>query len=158
MDGIITEKVIGGGKMSRAASTGDFEPEIAVLYCQYSVARNADLSLVEKKASGFKVRLFMLPCSSKVEVAHLLRILETGTDGIQVIGCPDRHCRFLIGNQRAEKRVEYARNLLSEIDIGAERIGMERGQGMEAEELLELSGIRAEQVRQLGPNPMKGRS
>lgn len=144
--------------MSRAAPTGDFEPEIAILYCQYSVVRDADLSFVEKQASGFKVRLFMLPCSSKVEVAHLLRILEKGTDGIQVIGCPDKLCRFLVGNQRAEKRVEYARSLLSEIDIGADRIGMERGQGMEANELLELAGIRAEKVRQLGPNPMKGRN
>ncbi len=143
--------------MSRVTSTGDFEPEITILYCQYSVTRDADLSAIEKQASGFKVKFFMLPCSSKVEVAHLLRILESGIDGIQVIGCPDKLCRFLVGNQRAEKRVEYVRRLLGEIDVGADRIGMGRGQEMEAGELLELAGIRAEKVRKIGPNPMKGR-
>ncbi len=134
----------------------EFEPEVVVLYCQYSVARDADIPAAEKQATGFKVRYILLPCSSKVEVPHLLKILEKGADGIEVVGCPDKVCRFLVGNVRAEKRVDYARGLLDQIGMGADRLAMSRAEAMSGGDILKLAESRADAVRELGPNAMKG--
>lgn len=41
-----------------------------------------------------------------------------------IVGCPEGHCQFLEGNQRARMRVGYANRLLAEAGIGKERIRM----------------------------------
>jgi F420-non-reducing hydrogenase iron-sulfur subunit len=97
----------------------------------------------------------MMPCSSKIEVPHILRVLEQGVDGVEVAACPESKCHFLVGSLRAEKRVDYTRRLLDEIQIGAERLGISRGTGLSAKKLMGLAERRAEAVKTLGPNPMK---
>jgi coenzyme F420-reducing hydrogenase delta subunit len=56
----------------------------------------------------------------------------------------------------AEKRVEYARGLLDEIHMGADRLRMERGEELSSLQMIALVQNQADAVRALGPNPMKG--
>ena len=133
-----------------------FEPEIVVLYCEHSKPTGGTTLSAEKSAEGFKLRTVMLPCSSKIEPQHLLKIIEGGVDGVELVGCPEGRCKFLVGNRRAEKRVNYTRRLLEDIDMGAERIGMIRPEKFTTDQLLETAKKRVEAVRELGPNPMKG--
>jgi F420-non-reducing hydrogenase iron-sulfur subunit len=136
-----------------------FEPEVVVLYCQRCVREGADRTSVgveveADRASGFSVRPVMMPCSSKIEVPYILKILERGADAVEVVACPADGCQFLVGSLRAEKRVDYVRSLLDEIHVGAERVGISRGPGLLAQDLIELAAKRAEKVKTLGPNPM----
>jgi coenzyme F420-reducing hydrogenase delta subunit len=133
----------------------EFEPEIVVLYCRHSTNGAAETADRVRKMPGFKARLVMMPCSSKVEIGHMVKILEQGADGVQVVGCPGRLCRFLVGNTKAESRIERVRQLLGEIEFGDERVGMARKNGLSKEDLMEIAGRRADEVRTLGPNPMK---
>lgn len=107
------------------------------------------------RISGFRLRSVMMPCSSKIEVPYILKILERGADAVQVIACPVNKCRFLIGSSRTVKRIEYVRSLLEQIDIGAERVGISIVSGLSAEKLVGLAAERAEAVEPLGANPMK---
>ena len=132
-----------------------FEPEIVVLYCQHCVADDANVTVGVQQTCGLTVRPTMIPCSSKVEISHLLRILEQGADGVELVACPQDKCRFLVGSLNAQKRVERAGGLLDEIRMGGERLGLSRGERLSAEELLALAQARAEAVKPLGPNPMK---
>ena len=86
----------------------------------------------------------------------MLKLLDNGADGVQVVGCTAKQCRFLVGSTMAEKRVEYTCGLLDEIQIGADRLGMERTDPLTTARLVELAEQRAAAVRSLGPNPMKG--
>ncbi len=142
--------------MSCHSNGENFQPEIVILYCQGCLAKDVDPRDAEQSASGFTVRLAMMPCSSKVEAAHVLKLLEEGADGVQVVGCPEERCRFLVGSTMAEKRIDYARGLLEEIQMGADRLGMVRGSGLSAADLMELAQYRAQVVKPLGANPMKG--
>jgi coenzyme F420-reducing hydrogenase delta subunit len=142
--------------MARDVDAADFEPDVVVLYCQHCVAEDADVAAAAKSVSGFKPRFVVMPCSSKVEASHALRLLEQGADGVAVVGCPEKRCRFLVGSTMAEKRIEYARRLLEEIRMGADRLGMDRGGHLSAAQLMEIAEHRASAVRALGPNPMKG--
>jgi len=133
----------------------EFEPEIVVLYCRHSTNGQTGAADAVRKGPGFKARLVMMPCSSKVEIEHMVKILEGGADGIQVVGCPGQLCQFLVGNTKAERRTERVRQLLKEIEFGAERVAMTRKNGLEEGDLMDIAGRRADAVRTLGPNPMK---
>jgi len=132
-----------------------FKPEVVVLYCQHCLGNGAEIAVTSWEASGFSIRPIMMPCSSKIEVPYILRILEQGVDAVEVVACPDGECRFLTGSFRAEKRINYIRGLLDQINIGTERVGISRGSGLSAEELVALAAGRAEAARNLGPNSMK---
>ncbi len=143
--------------IKKKGTTTGFIPEIVVMYCQNSVSEKAVLRETVTKAGSFKARLSMLPCTGKVDTPHLLKILEDGADGIEIVGCPEGKCRCLVGNTRAQKRVEYSRSLLDQIKMGADRLGMDRGERLSSGALMELAGKRAALVKPLGPNPMKAR-
>ncbi len=132
-----------------------FEPEIVVLYCQHCADADAEPAIAAQRAEGLVVRPTMMPCSSKVEVPHLLKILEQGADAVQVVACPEGKCRFLVGSLRAERRIDYARGLLEQIGFDGERLGISRHQRLSAEEILRLAEDRARAVKPLGPSPMK---
>ena len=132
-----------------------FDPEIVVLYCQHSVEGSAAVDVASQQMRGLTVRPSMLPCSSKVEIPHLLKILEQGADAVELVACPQDRCRFLVGSLKAENRVDRASGLLEKIGMGGERLGLSRRAKLSAQDLLALAKARAEAVKPLGPNPMK---
>jgi coenzyme F420-reducing hydrogenase delta subunit len=140
--------------MSGSDGKGRREPEIVVLFCQHSVDGKVELADSFRDLPGCRVRLVVLPCSSNIEVRRIVKMLERGADAIQVVGCSEGACRFMVGSKKAEKRVEYVRQLLDEIDFGPERVSMERGVALSSEDLLNLARDRADRVRPLGRNPM----
>ncbi len=135
-----------------------FEPRIVVLYCQNTVERNIEETDSFRRLEGFMVRQVVMPCSSKVESRQLVKLLESGVDAILVVACPDPTCRFLVGSNRAERRIDYVRGILEEIDFGPERVAIVRKNGLLAEDLTEMAAERAGAVRPLGPNPMNRES
>jgi coenzyme F420-reducing hydrogenase delta subunit len=143
--------------MSEQAAENGFEPDIVLLFCQHCISKDVEPVDSIRKMPGFTARNVVMPCSSKVESRQLVKLLEMGADGIQIVGCPDGSCRFLVGSNRAERRVEYVRQILEEIDFGAERVGIVRKSGLDEEQLMALAAERAEKVRELGRSPMKGK-
>jgi len=129
--------------------------EVVVLCCERAL-KKGELGQEERLESGnLTVRSAIIPCSSKVEVSYLLRILEDGADGVEVIACPDGKCKFLVGNVRAERRVEYAKHLLERVGMGAGRLGITRAEGLSRKDVVAIAEKRAEQSSAFGPNPMK---
>ncbi len=133
----------------------NFKPEIVILFCQHCVAEDVTFTDSSRRFSGHTARWVIMPCSSKIEVDHLVKLFEHGPDAVQVVGCPEHQCRFLNGNIMAEKRVKQVSRLLEEIGFGSERIKMINGDGFSKDDLLNMAKANAEDVRSLGPNPMK---
>ncbi|UCD86079.1 MAG: hydrogenase iron-sulfur subunit [Deltaproteobacteria bacterium] len=63
-----------------------------------------------------------VPCTGKVDTIHILRAFELGAEGVIVLACHDENCKFLTGNIRARKRVEYLKGILEEIGLEKERL------------------------------------
>jgi coenzyme F420-reducing hydrogenase delta subunit len=141
--------------MPRGSKGGSRVPEIALLYCQRATKEAVDVVAAAQAAHGCAVRPTMMPCSSKVETAHLLRLLEAGADGVELVACPEGGCRFLEGNDRAERRICRVRSLLEAARLGAERVGLSRGKGLGAGELVKRAETRARALKSLGPHPIK---
>ena len=141
--------------MSSEPEQPNQDPEIVVLYCQHGLRDEAKASAWSQEVPGLFIRAIMMPCSSKIEVSYILRILESGTDAIEIVACPEKSCKFLVGSLRAERRIEYIRGLLEKIGYTPERVGISRKLSQSTEKLIELARARADAVRPLGINPMK---
>ncbi len=141
--------------MKDAKQSGN-TPRIVVVYCRNAVSSAAEPLEGTFSAKGFRAYFAALPCSSKIEPSYPLKILADGADGVLVVACPEGRCRFMVGNVRAEKRINYVRALLDKARIGAERLTLERGENLTEKDLLELAQRRLGPLKILGPNPMKG--
>jgi coenzyme F420-reducing hydrogenase delta subunit len=141
--------------MKDAKQSGN-TPRIVVVYCRNSVSSAAEMLEGPYAAKGFNAFFAALPCSSKIEPSYLLKIIADGADGVLVVACPEGNCRFMVGNVRAEKRINYTRTLLDKAKMGAERLTMERGENLTEKDLLDLAQRRIDPLKILGPNPMKG--
>lgn len=127
-----------------------------MLYCQQALDPQTRPPQGRSPAPGCSAQLVLLPCSSKMEAYQLLKLIEAGADAVELVACPPGTCRFLVGNDRAARRMAYAQGLLERAGMTGPRLGLSRGSDLTTQELLERAGQRAEQVKGLGPNPMKG--
>ena len=141
-----------GSKLNR----GNQDCEVVLLCCQHCLNGEAKDSIWSLGAQGLSIRTIMMPCSSKVEVPYILKILEAGADGVEIIACPKQSCKFLVGSSRAEKRIEYIHGLLEKIGYAGERVGISRKLSQSPEELFDIAKARAKAIENLGLNPMKG--
>jgi len=97
----------------------------------------------------------MMPCSSKIEPQHLLKLIEQGVDGVVVVACPEEQCQFMIGSNRAERRVKYAGTLLDEVGMSPDRLALVRRQGLSADDIMAIAGETASSISPLGQNSIK---
>lgn len=147
-------KTVKKGPDRKEAKQSGNMPRIMVAYCRNAVSSAAELIEGPYAAKGLNAFFAALPCSSKIEPSYPLKMLADGADGVLVVACPEGHCRNLIGNVRAEKRINYVRSLLDKAGMGAERLTLERGENLLEQDLLELAQRRLGPLQILGPNPM----
>jgi len=101
------------------------------------------------------IRIIRVPCTGKVDVLHILRCLERGADGVDVVGCREGDCHFQNGNFRARKRVEQAQHLLDRIGIGGQRVRMCNLSSSDAPLFVRYAEEMHAAVLNLGPNPVR---
>lgn len=107
---------------------------ITALLCENSAYKAyLDVAQASELAGVDVVRL---PCSGKAETGLLLRLLEAGSRGILVVGCPKENCEYVRGSDRAERRVAAARAALAEAGVRADRVRMEFVSSVESHRLL----------------------
>ena len=97
---------------------------LALFYCQNTPESGEQVRQSLEESYGESLRLFPIPCSGRLDYLHLLRALEDFADAAYVITCPEGACRYFEGNQRAKKRVEKTREIISSIGLEEERVGI----------------------------------
>jgi F420-non-reducing hydrogenase iron-sulfur subunit len=115
-------------------------------------AIESDPVLAEKGWHAFEpeIKILSVPCSSKVETLSIIKAFESGIDGIFVLGCKENNCRMLDGNSRAQRTINYTKKLLSEIDIGTNRLTMVQLGTSEFKEFNQVARYMTELIRTLG--------
>ena len=128
-----------------------FKPKITVFHCINTFPDGADLPLAESE--DFSIKSFKLPCSSMVKDVYLLRAFEAGADAVMVFVCPQGQCRYVEGNIRAAKRVQFVKKLLDEIEIDGRRLALFNIVAGDAAAAVEIIHKTLPELVKLGPNP-----
>jgi coenzyme F420-reducing hydrogenase delta subunit len=143
------------GREKGAPPLGLDRREIVALVCGQCVPDDFHPSRVTTRLGEDRLKVFGIPCTSKIETSNLLSILETGADGILVVGCLGPRCQFRVGSSRAAKRIAHAQGLLDEIGIGSWRLRLRLGGMRDPREIVELAEDLAREARSSPPNPIR---
>ncbi|MGQ9631352.1 MAG: hydrogenase iron-sulfur subunit [bacterium] len=129
-----------------------FKPEIVALCCENSGYQAADMAgnMGLLYPEGF--RIVRVPCGGKIDSLYVLKALEEGADGVALFVCYEENCKFLIGNIRAKKRVDYVRGILKEIGVPPERVELFYTAANKGYKFSEDARGMYERIRALGPN------
>ena len=93
-------------------------------------------------------------CSGRVEPGFVLSAFENGADGVLITGCHIGDCHYKSGNKNAEKMVIQAKELLSTLGIGKERLRLEWISASEGQRFANVMTDFTENVQNMGPNPL----
>jgi F420-non-reducing hydrogenase iron-sulfur subunit len=132
-----------------------FEPNLTAFTCIYCGSMAADTAGALRLSYPANVKLFRFPCTGKVDVEHILRAFEEGADGVYIVACPIGNCHHVHGNVRATRRLDYARQLLEEVGIEGERLGIYYMSGSQAHAFANAARQMTERIRRLGPSPLR---
>ncbi len=135
-------------------SANSFEPTVVAFCCHYCAYSAADLAGSMRLQYPPNIRIIRTPCTGRLEVEYFLKALENGADGVIVAGCEEGSCHFKEGNYTAKRRVNYARQLLSESGLEPERLRMANVSAANGRLFTEIVTDMVDTVRKLGPNPL----
>lgn len=140
--------------MSELGKNG-FEPELTAFSCIYCGSMAADTAGALRLSYPANVKLIRFPCTGKVDVEYILKAFEEGADGVYIVACPIGNCHHVHGNVRATKRLAYARQLLENIGLEGDRLGIFYMSGSQAHAFASAAKQMTERVRRLGPSPLR---
>ncbi len=132
-----------------------FEPEIVVYCCHYCGYSAADAAGKQHIRYPPSITILEVPCTGKVDIIQILHALESGLDGVAVVGCLDGNCNFQIGNRRAKKRVEYVKRELEAIGVDPRRVAFYNISLIWGSRFAMLMRRFTAQISEIGPNPLK---
>ena len=132
-----------------------FEPEITAFYCIYCGFMAADAAGAMGIQYPANVKFVRLPCTGKTDVRYILEAFEQGVDGVYVVACPIGNCHHVRGNERGRARLAKAADILEEVGLERERLGMFFMSGSQAQAFAAAAQTMTERIRRLGPNPLR---
>ncbi|NPV30666.1 MAG: hydrogenase iron-sulfur subunit [Firmicutes bacterium] len=130
-------------------------PRLVAYACENSGALAAEFAQQLEPEVQKDLQIIRVPCSGKIDVIYLLKALERGADGVMLFVCHRDNCKYVWGNERAEKRKEQVRKLLNDIGIEGERVEFVHVAANQGNQFNSAVRAMAEKIRQLGTNPGK---
>ncbi len=132
----------------------NFEPKILAFACNWCSYAGADLAGISRKQYPPNIRIIRVMCSGRVEPIFVLSAFENGADGVMITGCHIGDCHYKSGNKQAEVMVNKAKELLSMLGIGAERLRLEWISASEGHRFASAVAEFTEDLQRLGPSPL----
>lgn len=70
------------------------------------------------------VKVVNLPCSGRLDIMHIMKAFEKGAEGVLIFACYLGACKFITGNSKLKKRLDYIKMTLKEAGIAENRLQM----------------------------------
>jgi F420-non-reducing hydrogenase iron-sulfur subunit len=130
-----------------------YKPKITLFSCINSF--DSRMLLPESSGGSYELKEVKMACSSMVKDVFLLRAFEAGSDAVVVFVCPEGTCRYVEGNIRAKKRVNFVKALLDEIGLGGRRLSVHNVDSGDTSNAVEILRQTLSDINDMGPNPAK---
>lgn len=133
-----------------------FEPKIIGFLCNWCSYAGADLAGVSRIQYPPNIRIIRVMCSGRIDPAFILEAFKDGADGVLVAGCHlPSDCHYISGNFKAQRRISLLKKTLKQFGIEPERVRLEWISASEGDKFAAVVRDMTEQIRKLGPIPVK---
>jgi quinone-modifying oxidoreductase, subunit QmoB len=148
--------------MQKAISLPEDDEErlrILVLACENDAYPALDMVGINRLRTPATLRVVPVRCLGSVNSVIVNDAVQRGIDGVALLGCrsgDDHQCHFIQGSQLLGTRMENVRETLGRLALEAERVQVIETSIADARRLPTVLERFVEEIRALGPNPMKG--
>jgi len=133
-----------------------FEPKIIGFLCNWCSYAGADLAGVSRIQYPPNIRIIRVMCSGRIDPAFVFEAFKDGADGVLIAGCHlPSDCHYISGNFKAFRRINLLKKVLKEFGIEPERLRLEWISASEGDKFAAVVRSMVEEVKKLGPNPLK---
>ncbi len=132
-----------------------FEPNIVAFTCNWCSYGGADLAGISRIQYPPNAKVIRLMCSGRVDPIMVLEAFKNGADGVIISGCHIGDCHYVSGNYRTQIRYQALRSALQSIGMNPERLRLLWVSASEGEQWAKAIAEMTEQIKKLGPNPIK---
>jgi len=94
-------------------------------------------------------------CSGRVDPLWILRAFLDGADGVFVSGCHPGDCHYSTGNNFTADRMKRLKETLEDYGVDGRRLRLEWVSASEGNRFAEVVKEFTEEIRALGPSPLK---
>jgi heterodisulfide reductase subunit D len=136
----------------------EFEPEIIAFTCTWCGYPSANLAGVNKIEYPPNVKIIRVMCSGSVEPGIIMDAFEHGAHGVIVIGCLMDNCHYVTGNKKAQEGIDALKELFEILGLDSRRLRTEWINASERTKFAKAVSEFVEEVRALGPIPMRKRA
>ncbi len=149
------------GNMFKASSMPEeFEekPRILVFACENDAIPAIDMAGINRLKYNPWVRIIPLRCLGSLNLVWINDAMSGGYDGVLLMGCKhgeDYQCHFIRGSELAEIRLSKISETLDRLGLESERVRAVEVNIMDYMEIPKILDQFAEDLEELGPNPMK---
>ncbi len=132
-----------------------FEPVIVGFFCRWCTSEAADLAGTIRLQYPPNIRPIRVMCSGFIDPIYVLKAFLEGADGVLIGGCHLGECHYINGNYKAQTRVKVIKEVMKSLGLEEERLRLEWISTSEGLKFAEVANEFTEQIRQMGPNPLK---
>lgn len=129
-----------------------WHPKIVAFCCNWCAYAGADLAGISRIQYSPDIRILRVMCSGRVDPALVLKCYERGADGVMVLGCHPGDCRYIAGNEEAQRRVETTRDLMDLLGIDPRRLLLEWISASEGERFANVANEFVDTITCMGPS------
>ena len=128
-----------------------FKPKIVAFLCNWCSYRGADLAGSSRMKWPPNVKPIRVMCSGRVEPEFILKALQTGADGVLVLGCHPGDCHYDSGNYKSRRRLTMLINMLEQLGIERERVRLEWVSASEGNRFVSIVSDMTARLKEMGP-------
>ncbi|WP_031513386.1 hydrogenase iron-sulfur subunit [Desulfofalx alkaliphila] len=134
------------------------KPRILVFACENDAIPALDMAGINRAKYNPWVRIVPVRCLGSLNLVWIADAMSNGFDGVLLMGCrhgEDYQCHFMKGSELAEIRLSKVSETLDRLGLESERVRTAEVNIMDFLEVPKLLDQFAEDLDELGPNPMK---
>jgi F420-non-reducing hydrogenase iron-sulfur subunit len=137
------------------AKTNGWEPKIVAFCCNWCSYGGADSAGMGRFQQPPTTRIIRVMCSGRIDPLHVFNAFLEGADAVLVTGCHIGDCHYVNGNDKTKIKYKYLENVVRELGIEKDRLQLNWISASEGEKFANFIRDVTEQIKKLGPSPIK---
>ncbi len=133
-----------------------FDPYVLGIFCNWCSYAGADGAGTSRMQRPANLRIVRVMCGGRIDPQFVINAFMNGADGVMVSHCHPGDCHYVEGNLKTVRKIPILKRYLEQFGINPKRLKYIFVSASEGVVLTEIAREFSEELKELGPNPIKG--